>query len=161
MSSCNPCLTPVDSLLKLSSGGPLVQDPSHYWSLAGALQYLSIACPDISYAVQQVCLHMHDPREPHLQLVKCILHYLNGTLDHGLQLYQDSSTSDLVTYSDADWAKCPDTRRSTSSYCGFLRDNIISWSFKRQSTVSWSSAEVEYSAVTLAVAETCWLHQLL
>lgn len=62
MANCKPCSTPVDMSAKLSGveGSP-VADPTHYRSLAGALQYLTFTRPDISYAVQQVCLHMHDP----------------------------------------------------------------------------------------------------
>ncbi|GJW88041.1 ribonuclease H-like domain-containing protein [Tanacetum coccineum] len=68
-----------------------------------------------------------------------------------------SSTTDLVAYSDADWAGCPTTRRSTSGYCVILGKNLLSWSSKRQPTLSRSSAEAEYCGV----AETCWLHNLL
>ena len=103
---------------------------------------------------------MHDPREPHFLLIKRIMRYLKGTLDLGLQLHS-SSSHELVAYSDADWAGCPDTRRSTSGYCMFLGDNLISWSSRRQTTVSRSSAEAEYRAVASAVAESCWVRQLL
>ncbi|GJZ32946.1 ribonuclease H-like domain-containing protein [Tanacetum coccineum] len=82
--------------------------------------------------VQQVCLHMHDPWEPHFSALKRILCYARGTLDHGLQLFS-SSTTDLVAYSDADWAGCPTNRRAEAEYCG----------------------------VANAVAETCWLRNLL
>jgi hypothetical protein len=103
---------------------------------------------------------MHDPREPHYTLIKRILRYLHGTLDHGLHL-RPTYVSALVAYSDADWAGCPDTRRSTSGYAVFLGDNLISWSSKRQPTISRSSAEAEYRAVANAVAEATWLRQLL
>ena len=135
-------------------------DPTDFRSLAGALQWLTFTRPDISYAVQQVCLHMHDPREPHLAALKRILRYVRGTLDLGL-LLRPCAQSDLVVYSDADWAGCPDTRRSTSGYAVFLGDNLISWSSKQQHTVSRSSAEAEYRAVANAVAEVTWLRQLL
>ena len=67
----------------------------------------------------------------------------------------------LVAYSDADWAGCPDTRRSTSGFVVYLGDALVSWSSKRQPTVSRSSAEAEYRAVANVVAECCWLRQLL
>jgi len=151
----------MDMNPKLSAevGAP-VSDPTDFRSLAGALQWLTFTRPDISYAVQQVCLHMHDPREPHLAALKRILRYVRGTLDLGL-LLRPCAQSDLVVYSDADWAGCPDTRRLTSGYAVFLGDNLISWSSKRQHTVSRSSAEAEYRAVANAVAEVTWLRQLL
>jgi hypothetical protein len=75
--------------------------------------------------MQQICLHMHDPREPHLTGMKRILHYLRGMLDFGL-LLRRSSSSDLVIYTDVDWVGCLDTRRSTSGYVVFLGDNLVS-----------------------------------
>ncbi|GJT35385.1 ribonuclease H-like domain-containing protein [Tanacetum coccineum] len=72
-----------------------------------------------------------------------------------------SSTTDLVAYSDADWAGCPTTRRSTSGYCVFLRNNLLSWSSKHQSKMYRSSAEAEYHGVANVVAETYWLRNLL
>ncbi|GKB57654.1 ribonuclease H-like domain-containing protein [Tanacetum coccineum] len=106
---------------------------------SGALQYLTFTRPDISYAVEQVCLFMHDPREPYFSALKRILRYV----------------------CDADWAGCPTTRRSTSGYCVFLGNNLLSWSSKRQFTLSRSSAEAKYRGVANAVAETCWLRNLL
>jgi hypothetical protein len=124
------------------------------------LQYLNFTRPDITYDVQQVCLHMHDPRESHLTAMKRILCYLRGTPDYGLLLRRSRST-DLTVYTDADWAGYPDTRRSTSSYAVFLGDNLMSWSAKWQTVISRSSAEAEYRAVANGVAEATWLRQLL
>jgi len=161
MADCKPCSTPVDTNPKVAAAdGAPVDDASDFRSLAGALQYLTFTRPDIAYAVQQVCLHMHDPRAPHLAALKRILRYVRGTLDLGL-LLRPSSSTDLVVYTDADWAGCPDTRKSTSGYAVFLGDNLISWSSKRQNTVSRSSAEAEYRAVANGVAEATWLRQLL
>lgn len=103
---------------------------------------------------------MHAPREPHLQLLKRIIRYVKGTIDYGLHIHK-SPSSDLVAYSNADWAGCPDTRRSTSGYCVYYGGNLISWSSKRQATISRSSAEAKYRGLANAVAETCWLRQLL
>jgi hypothetical protein len=158
MVECKSYATPVDTQGKLSAAGPPIADPTGYRSLVGALQYLLCTRPDIAYVVQHVCLHMHDPREPHLTALKRIPRYLRGTLDFGLLLRRSSAT-ELHVYTDADCASCPDTRRSTSGYAVFLGDSLISWSSKRQPVVS--SAEAEYRAVANGVAEAAWLRQLL
>ncbi|XP_021713913.1 uncharacterized protein LOC110682017 [Chenopodium quinoa] len=161
MGSCKPAATPVDTKSKLSADvGPPVRDPTLYRSLAGALQYLTFTRPDIAYAIQQVCLFMHDPLEPHFEALKRILSYVQGTIDPGLHLYPTVSHR-LITYTNADWGGCPDTRRSTSGYCCFLGDNLVSWSSKRQHTLSKSSAEAEYRGVANVVSEACWLRNLL
>jgi hypothetical protein len=95
--------------------GPPFADTSQFWSIAGALQHLTFTQPDIVYVMQQICLHMHDPQEPHLTAMKRILRYLRGTPDFGL-LLRRSSSSDLVVYTDVDWAGYPDARRSTLGY---------------------------------------------
>nr|GEV24752.1 ribonuclease H-like domain-containing protein [Tanacetum cinerariifolium] len=132
MVNCNPSQTPIDTESKLGSDGDPVFDPTLYRSLAGAL----------------------------FSALKRILRYVHDTLEYGLQLFS-SSTADLVAYSDADWAGCPTTRYSTSGYCVFLGNNLLSWSSKRQPTLFRSSGKAEYRDVANAVAETCWLRNLL
>ena len=157
----NPPPTPVDTKPKLRAhSARACPDPTLYRILAGALQYLTFTRPDISYAVQQICLFMHQPMDEHMQALKCIIRYVKGSLHHGLHLYP-SSTSTLLSYTDADWGCYPDTRCSTSGYCVFLGDNVLSWSSKRQATLSQSSAESEYRGVANIVSESCWLRNLL
>ncbi|XP_071678617.1 uncharacterized mitochondrial protein AtMg00810-like [Lolium perenne] len=161
MLNCHPVATPVDTKAKVSAlDGSPASDAPFYRSIVGALQYLTLTRPDLQYAVQQVCLHMHAPRDSHWTLVKRILRYIRGTTHLGLTLTA-SPSMEMVAYSDADWAGCPDTRRSTSGYCVYLGPSLVSWSSKRQPTVSRSSAEAEYRAVANAVAECTWLRQLL
>ena len=112
MTDCKPCSTPVDTQAKLSADlGDPVADPTAYQSLAGALQYITFTRPDLTYAVQQVCLHMHDPRESHLAALKRLLRYVRGTVDLGLVLHR-SSSAELVVY--------------TSGYAVFLGGNLVS-----------------------------------
>ncbi|GJT13592.1 ribonuclease H-like domain-containing protein [Tanacetum coccineum] len=82
---------------------------------------------------------------------------------HDPTLYRSiaSVTTSLVGYTDADWAGCPSTHRSTSGYCVFLGDNLLSWSAKRQHTLSRSSVEAEYRGVANVVVETAWLRNML
>ncbi|VFQ98670.1 unnamed protein product [Cuscuta campestris] len=85
MVSCRPISTPVDTKDKLSSSsGTALPDPSLYRSIVGALQYLTFTRPDITYAVQQLCLHLHAPRDSHLTAMKRVLCYLSGTATHFL-----------------------------------------------------------------------------
>ncbi|GJV60663.1 ribonuclease H-like domain-containing protein [Tanacetum coccineum] len=73
MVNCNSSRTPVDTESNLGANGDPISDLTLYRSLAGSLQYLTFTRPNISYAVQQVCLYMHDPREPHFLALKQIL----------------------------------------------------------------------------------------
>jgi hypothetical protein len=87
------------------------------------------------------------------------LRYLKSTISYYFCIYKNSSKQ-LTAYSDSDWASCPDDRRSTSGYCVLLGKNILSWSSKKQPTVSRSSTESEYKAVA-AAAELTWIQSLL
>nr|GEV15549.1 ribonuclease H-like domain-containing protein [Tanacetum cinerariifolium] len=144
--NCNPSRTPVDTESKLGPEGVPIQNPTLYHSLAGGLQYLTFTRPDLSYAMQHICLYMHDPREPYFTALKRVLRYVQGTLDFSLHSYS-SSTSSLVAYTDADWVGCPSTRHSTSRYCVFLGDSLLSWSSKRQHALSRFSVEAEYRRI--------------
>lgn len=76
------------------------EDPSLYRSLAGALQYHTFTRPDISYAVQQICLFMHNPMDTHTHALRRILRYIQGTKHCDLHLYPSSTTS-LLSYTNA------------------------------------------------------------
>jgi hypothetical protein len=162
MVDCKLVSMPMDTQAKISTtSGPLVADPTQFRSLTDTLQYLMFTHPDIANAVQQICLHMHDLREPHLNVMKHVLRYLRGSLDFSLHLRRSASSSKLTVYTNTDWAGCSDARQSTSSYVVFHGDNLISWYSKRQNIISRSSAKAEYRTVANGMAEACWLRQLL
>lgn len=142
----------------LSVGEVLVREGSPFWdltlyrSLSGALQYLTITSPDLSYAVNHVSQFLQSPTDAHFQAVKRILQYVNGTLNLGLSISRHQDIS-IVAYSDANWALCLDTRSSTYGFMIFLDVKIVSWSAKKQSTVARSSCESEYHALANVAAE--------
>ena len=142
------------------ANGTRLEDPTLYRSLVGALQYCTITRPDIAYTVNKLCQFMHAPTSTHLQAVKRVLRYLKGSLFYGLS-FQPSSSLDLIAYIDADWASCPDDRRSTNGYCIFFGGNLVSWSASKQKVVSRSSTESEYRGLANAAAELTWIQSLL
>src|SRR4051812_908039 len=94
MSDCHSASIPVDTQSKLSAmEGELLSYATEYMSLDGALHYLTLTRPNISYAVQQIYLHMHAPWMPHLSLVKRVLQYICGTIDFVLHFHASSSTT--------------------------------------------------------------------
>lgn len=105
MDECHSVATLVDTYdgAKLSTSEGL-----DYRSITDALQYLTLTGLDLAYAVQQVCLFMHNSGEPHLALVKRILCYVKGTLCFGLHI-AISFVQSLTTYSDVNWAGYPDS----------------------------------------------------
>jgi hypothetical protein len=161
MEDIKPVTSPMSSSSVLSAltGDPM-EDPSLYCSTVGSLQYLSLTRPNLAFTINHVCQFMHQSTKLHWQVVKRILQYLKHTITHGLLLQKTTSTS-LQAFSDVDWAGCPDGRRSTGAYCVFLGSNLISWSSRKQPTVSRSSTEAEYKSVANTAAKLLWIQSLL
>jgi hypothetical protein len=101
MSSRNPIGIPHAQKLKLHSKDESLINATNYRSLVGALQYLTLTCPDLTHTTNLVCKFMHQLGLSHLQVVKCILHYLQGTLHYGIRLLSYSSLN-LYGFSNAD-----------------------------------------------------------
>jgi hypothetical protein len=103
---------------------------------------------------------MHAPTTVHLKMVRRILRYVKGTINNGLH-FTSNTNLNFSAFSDADWAGCLTTRRSTTGYCVFLGCNLISWCAKKQHTISRSSTEAEYRAMANTAAELTWLTYIL
>ena len=116
VTKCTSSPTPLScstEKLSLTEGTPLgPHDSTHYRSIVGGLQYLTLTRPDISFSVNKICQYLHVPTPAHWTAAKRILRYVQGTLHVGLT-FQKSSSSLLSAFSDADWAGCLDDRKST------------------------------------------------
>jgi histone deacetylase 1/2 len=151
----------VTDKLSLTDGEVLSSDDStRYRSIVGALQYITLTRPDLSFSVNKVCQFLHAPTTVHWTAVKKVLRYLRGTLTLGLHFRRSPSTL-VSAFSDAEWVGCPDDRRSTGGFAVFLGPNLISWSARKQATVSRSSPEAEYMALVDATDEVIWVQTLL
>ncbi|KAG8485609.1 hypothetical protein CXB51_018990 [Gossypium anomalum] len=161
MSASAPTPTPMVSFPKLvaDDASPFLADGSLYRSIVGKLQYLCITRPDLAYCVNKLSQFMNAPREVHWKAVKRALHYLSGTINHGL--FYSKGQFQLTCYSNADWASSIEDRRSTTGYVVYLGSNPIAWCSKKQAVVSRSTSEAEYRSLANCVSKLLWIKQLL
>lgn len=159
MQDCKPSPSPSSSKPAVFYPDPEFLDPHWFRTVVGSLQYLTLTKPEISFAVNLACQHMHKPHYSHFVAVKRILRYIKGSLQEGLHFVP--SPLQLTAFSDADWAGDHLDRRSTSGYCLYLGSNLVSWCAKKQHTVARSSTEAEYRALAQAAADISWVQQLL
>ncbi|XP_019179517.1 PREDICTED: uncharacterized protein LOC109174716 [Ipomoea nil] len=160
MMDCKPLATPASVTQPVTPSDEPFDNPTQYRRLVGALQYLTITRPDLSFSVNRLCQFMHSPSSDHWGLLKRVLRYVKGTISYGLRL-SASASSTIHGFSDSDWAGCPIDRKSTSGYAVFLGDNLISWLSRKQRTVARSSTEAEYKALADVSAEVTWVVSLL
>ncbi|XP_047326715.1 secreted RxLR effector protein 161-like [Impatiens glandulifera] len=103
---------------------------------------------------------MSRPGKEHWQAVKRIFRYLRGTSDVGL-IYGSNNQCLVTGYSDSDYAADIDGRRSMTGYIYTLGDSVVSWKAILQSTVTLSTTDAEYMALTEAAKEGIWLKGLI
>ncbi|GJS74497.1 retrovirus-related pol polyprotein from transposon TNT 1-94 [Tanacetum coccineum] len=130
----DPVDTPMVERTKLDedlSGIPV--DQTQYRSMIGSLMYLTASRPDLVFAVCMCARYQSKPTKKHLEAVKRVFRYLQGSINMGLWYPKDTAMA-LTAYADADHAGCQDTRRSTSGSAQFLGDKLVSWSSKKKFT---------------------------
>jgi len=163
MSDCNPVGTPMEPGSKLEKNTKEDNNMNGipYMEAVGSLLYLSqISRPDIAFAVNVASTFSNNPNQSHWNAVKRIFRYLKGTLNYNLT-YSKSNHSEIITYSDADWANDPSTRRSVTGTVFIKNGGAITWFSKRQRTVALSSVEAEYIALAFTCQEGIWIKRLI
>lgn len=164
MENCAPCKTPMETNTRhVSAESTYTADKDlrqRYQSAVGSLMYAMLGTrPDLAFSISVVSRFASNPTQAHWSAVKRIFRYLKQTIDMGLVF--SGAIQPLVGYTDSDWAGCAETRRSTSGYVFHLGSAAISWSSKRQPTVTLSSCEAEYIGQTNATKEAIWLQTFL
>ena len=105
MVDAKPCSTPMATGTKLfSEDSEAFDKPSLYRSTIGALQYLTMTRPDLSFPVNKLSQFLQNPSVRHWQACKRILRYVKGTLNHGI-VFKSNGRLELEGYADADWEK--------------------------------------------------------
>ncbi|GJY40773.1 uncharacterized mitochondrial protein-like protein [Tanacetum coccineum] len=147
--------TPVDLEKPLVKDGDADDVDVHlYRSMIGSLMYLTASRPDIMFAVCACARFQVTPKTSHLLAVKRIFRYLKGKPTLGLW-YSRDSPFELVAYTDSDYARATQDRKSTTGGCQFLGNRLISWQCKKQTVVATSTTEAEY----VAAASCCGQNQ--
>lgn len=113
---------------------------------------------DVFFAVNRLSQFLHNPSAAHWCAVLHILRYLFTTKDLRLCL---GGLLDFCGYTDSDWAEDRFDRRSTSAYTFCVGCGSISWKSREQLTVSLSSTEAEYKAMSNSCKEVICLENVL
>jgi hypothetical protein len=125
-------------------------DPSLYRQLIGSLMYLVNTRPSICFAVNTLSQFQVEPRHEHWIAAKHVLRYIHGTRNYVLR-YTASNDIQLHGFTDSDWARSIEDRKSTSGMCFILGSTMISWGSRKQKSVTLSTTEAEY----IAACEAC------
>nr|GEY87130.1 retrovirus-related Pol polyprotein from transposon TNT 1-94 [Tanacetum cinerariifolium] len=161
MKSCDPVGTLMeikDKLDRDQNGTPV--DATKYRSMIGALMYLTFSRPNIVHATCLCARYQDKPTEKHLKEVKRVFRYLRGTVNTGLWYMKDSGF-ELTGFSDADYAGCKDTFKSTSGRAQFLGEKLVSWSSNKQDCTALLTAEAEYVSLSACCAQVLWMRTQL
>jgi len=159
-SKCGDFLVPLDK-----TDVVVLDKTKHdlYRSIIGALMYAANTTRiDIAHVVGQLSRFAAAPCEHHLDAAKHVLRYLRGTSSLGLVFGSNNSGSSspssltLIAYSDANWGGDSEDRKSTTGTIIKFNGDVISWLSKKQSTVSLSSSEAEYMALSTSTCEILW-----
>jgi hypothetical protein len=141
------------------------KDIHRYRAIVGSMIYASISTrPDITHATNMISRYMSQPTQMNMTMANRVLRYLSNTRDLGLTYshsHRQSEEVELTGYCDADWGGDLIDRKSTTGYCTFLNNNLISWASKKQPTVALSSAEAEYMAISDMMKEILWMRMIL
>ncbi|KAI7933571.1 hypothetical protein MJO28_009171 [Puccinia striiformis f. sp. tritici] len=166
LDGCSPSSCPLNPRGHLKAATPqeieeLKSRGGNYRALVGSLNYLSVLTrPDISYAVSVLSQHLENPGIHHFRAAEQVFRYLSGTKQVGL-VFNKEATLSISAHVDSDWGNCPDTRRSATGYVVLTNKQLLSWKASRQSTVSLSSTEAEYKALSDLGREISWISSLL
>uniref|UniRef100_A0A3Q7EXN8 Reverse transcriptase Ty1/copia-type domain-containing protein n=1 Tax=Solanum lycopersicum TaxID=4081 RepID=A0A3Q7EXN8_SOLLC len=170
LGNAKPAWTPLEANVRLTIqeldhltgevDDELFEDKEQYQRLIGKMLYLTMTRPNIAYSVQTFSQFLLQPKRSHWEAAVRVMKYIKREPGLGVILSSKRSNK-LNVYCDADWAACPNTRRSVSGFLVKHGETLLSWKSKKQNVVSRSSAEAEYRSMANEVSELVWIDALL
>ncbi|KAK9063217.1 hypothetical protein SSX86_017087 [Deinandra increscens subsp. villosa] len=168
MQQCSPSVAPV---VKGDSFGSYQCPKSEaeieqmrltpYASVVGSLMYAQVCTrPDIAYITGMLGRYQSNPGLDHWKAAKKVLRYLQGTKEFKLT-YRRSDDLEVIGYTDSDFAKCKDDKKSTSGYIFMLSGGPISWKSHKQQLTTTSTMMAEYVACYNATCHAMLLRNLI
>jgi hypothetical protein len=159
-------VTPIEPGIDLSPHSPAVSpnlltpaEKTKYCEMIRCLMYTTVMmCPNITFAVFTLSQYLEAPRTTHLVAVTQVFRYLLGTKE--LKLILGGTHSEILGYSDADWASHMH-HHFISGFAYFLGIGAINWSSKKQPIVMLSSTKAEYVVLTHTSKNILWIHKFL
>ncbi len=137
------------------------QEHHKYRSVVGSMQYIaSCTRPDISFALHRLSTKLVKPTQADWRRAMRVLDYLAGTSEYGLT-YKDTGNRTPLAYSDSDWGKDTEDRKSVSGVCIFYAGAPVSWTVKKQPVVAQSTTESELIAANVAGKDLEFFRSLL
>ena len=163
MANCNPARTPMGNDIQLPVLNKAEVDITEYQRCIGSLMYLMICTrPDIAYSVGVLSRHVSCPGKAHMQAVKRVFRYLQGTSQYRLEYQSDDKVDiGLQVFVDSDWAGDRVDRKSILGFVVMFEGGAVSWGSKKQTSVALSTVEAEFIAASTAVKEILWHRGLL
>lgn len=164
MRNVNGVTIPMLSNCRLNNhGASSLPDRNLYHSMLEALKYVTLTRTHIAFSVSKTCQFTPSPLESHWSVVKCILRYLTGTINHDFMLSPCPSSGKiyLCAYSGSDWSIDHDDRCSTSDSCILFGPNLISGNSKKHNLLAWSSTKDKYHTLAHTTSYLLWLEYLL
>lgn len=162
MKDCKARTTPMEKTLHIEKGDKENCSDLPYRELIGCLTYATVTTrPDLCSATGYFSRFQSCFDDRHFNHAKHILRYIRGTVDIKMVYTKQEDAETLVGFSDSDWGGDKNDGKSTSGYVFKLFGNTVSWASRKQTTVSLSSTEAEYIALTEAICELKWIRKLL
>jgi hypothetical protein len=115
--------------------------------------------PDLAFTVSMLSKFIYGPTTEHLAAATYTLRYLRNTVNLGIQ-YNAKNSDMPIGYTDSDFARDPDDRKSTSGYVFMLAGGAVSWRARKQPLVAFSTVEAEYIGASDAAKEAIWIRSL-